>query len=97
MHRTNIPNLTHMPFICSKHVIIKQTLLSINIMCTFVDTLALETLFTSMDFLFLGLGVTEVGVLADGVDTVGVLSPPSSALPFLGGWYRGGRVLSSSK
>ena len=63
---------------------------------TFEGTLALETLFESMDFLFFRLGVTEVGVLA-GVDTVGVLSPPSSALPFLGGWYRGGRVVSSIK
>ena len=48
----------------------------------------------SLDLLFFRLGVTEVGVLA-GVDTVGVLSPASSALPFLGGWYRGGRVVSS--
>lgn len=61
--------------------------------CTLAGTLALDTLL-SMDFLFFRLGVAEVGVL-DGVYKVGVLSPPSSALPFLGGWYRGGRVVSS--
>ena len=52
---------------------------------TLVRTLALD-IRLSIDFLFFETtGVVEVGVL-EGDDAVGVFSPPSSALPFLGGW-----------